>query len=167
MNKKFLIFGSLATLGLGAFYVSNQISMAQKICVKGYDYRVKKLTAKDTTIEVNVDVKNKTEFTVGLNGYKFNIYGQGNYLATIESNQKISIKPKAYTRLTLEINLDPRQVLKGGWQALLSAKGWEDIVIDVQGSLKVSKWSIPFKLPVELSFKLRELTEDNSDENPC
>jgi LEA14-like dessication related protein len=167
VKKPVLIFSSLAVLGAGAFYMSNQVSMAKKICVKGYDYHIKKLTAKETLIEVNIDVKNKTDFIVGLNGYKLNIYAQGNHLAVIHSKQKITIESKSYTRLTLEVNLDPKQVLKGGWQALLSAKGWEDIDIHIQGSLNVVKWSIPFKLPVDLSFKLRELTSEDSSENPC
>ena len=160
MNKKFFIVGSLL-LGVAAtaWYIKNQIDLIGKVkfAIKGYILR--KLTFQTTVIGLKVAVENKGAMELRVRGYDFNVYGDGNYLARVVSNQQFTISPYGVSNVEVDVVIDPKLLLKGLGKIIVNISDWKNIHLKLDGGIKITKGGIPFKVPFKYGFKLNQFIQ--------
>jgi LEA14-like dessication related protein len=160
MNKKTFIIGSLL-LGAAAtaWWVKNQIDLMGKLYYSVESYSVKSISKRGVVVVLNMKIKNKGAFDIGLKGYKMDIYGDGNFLAKAVSTQEVNIKPFSETILPIDLVINPKLLLQNIGGTLSGASDWKNIYLEMKGTVRVQKGIVPFPIPIKYGYTLKEISE--------
>lgn len=162
MNKKTFIIGSVL-LGASAlaWYIKSQVNLMWKLEYGIKDYKLITISKTAIKVRVNLEVKNKEAFDVKIKGYSLDVYAEGNYIANASSDKEVVLEHFKSADLPINITINPKllyQGVKGVTQSgvIQSFDSWKDIKLKVKGNIKVSKKGIPFRVPLNYEFTLRE-----------
>lgn len=163
MNKRYIILGSLAALlAAGGWYAMNQVKLVEKLEYGVTGYKIISISAEGARIDLDLAVTNNGNLKIKVKKFKFNIFADEKFIATAFSDTLLEINPKEVGTTKVQVLLNPKLLLQNVGSVLQGSSmgmGWKNIVLTMDGGLHVSKGSIPFYVPLELSFKLSEFTE--------
>lgn len=167
MNKRIWLGVGLLGIGAAAWYVNNQLKLMDKICFKPVGYKIQQLSLKGTVLNVRLQISNLGNFEIDVKKYKFNIFGDGVFLATAYSDRELHIQPNSISEINVSVAINPKDLVQNLGGVLGGSGGWKNIELTVDGGLNVRKFNLPFYVPVKYSFPLREFTEGETAESPC
>lgn len=171
MSKKYILLGSIAALVAGgAAYVYHQYKLIDKLCFNVVGYNIESFSSKGAKINLTLAVKNLGSLSIKIKKFKFNVFGDDKFLATAYSDTVLDIKPNKVGKTTVEIFLNPQDMISNIGSILQSSSstgGWKNITLSMKGGINVQKGIIPFYIPITYKFKLSELTEGSEVESPC
>jgi LEA14-like dessication related protein len=164
------VFVGLGFLGVGAavfWYIANQLNLAKKTCIKPVGYKIQKISAEGTIIRLNLIIKNKGSFELTVTKYSFDVFGNGQKLASANSVNNIKILPNSETELYLDLTFTPKILLENVGNILqgLGGSSWKDILLNLRGKVNCNKNIIPFIVPIDYSFTLDSVA--SSEESEC
>lgn len=151
-------------LGAGALiagagtYFYQQWLLTDYLCYGLKKFKFKKIGLDSTSIEVVLEIENKGDLSIDLKKMAFDIYANGSYVANVNQNVVVSIKPLEKTLIPLTINFNPKKVL-GNVMTIVSATSFNDISFRFKGRAVVSKWGIPIPLPFDFSYTVSEMKQ--------
>lgn len=162
MTTKNLILGVSVIGGFGGLmWYINQLNLIKLICIKANGYKVKKISAKETIIRLDLLLKNKGSFEVLLTRYSFNVYGNDKKLASLYSTEKLTILPNSENELSMDLVFTPKNLLQNIGN-VLTGTSWENIVLKIKGNVFCKKKKIPFIVPIDYDFTLKSTLEPST-----
>ena len=111
MKKVIFIVGLLAVVAGASIYIFKQYKRVMNYAYRFINLKILDIKKEFIRITVDLQVKNKSDITVTLQGYDFKAYINSVYVSDIILiNQNVQIKPNAVTTIPLEITFDPRKL---------------------------------------------------------
>ena len=170
MKKPVLIgLGLTALAGLG-WYIGNQVSLAKKLCFKVIGYKVNSFSLQSASIQLRMQVRNLGDLSVTIKNYKINIFGNNYYLATAQSVSETVISPNGVMDVLIDVNLSPKLVFSNILNILSTTDGLTTLkstMLEFKGNVKLSKFGIPFLIPINYGLKLGDISSDKDANSPC
>lgn len=169
MEKKRLWIGAaIVGAAAGIWYVVNQVKLIDKLCYYVTGYKVVSLAAQGARIDLDLSVRNLGKLKVKVKKFKFNVFADGEFIATAYSDQQFMILPNQVGSTSFQILLNPKSMLQNIGATLQNAEyGWQGVEITLDGGVFLSKGGIPFYIPITYPFKLSEFTKSSEVESPC
>jgi len=155
---------ALAAVGL---YVRKQYQLSQKVCFKAMGYSIQQVTARGVILKVKLEIKNTDSLAIDVRGYSFDIYGNNVFMASIYSDEHFKLKPYGTNYVYASIAINPSDLVSNLSTVLVALSSWRDTIVKVDGKVKVSKFGLPFGVPINYSFPLREIREEESEGSTC
>jgi len=164
VKGKYLVWGSvLSGLGFLGWYLNKQATYAKKLEYKVTGYKLVAVGLEGARIDLNVSLFNKGKLEIFIKRLKLNVFAEGNFIATIYNSEGVTVLPNADTQSTIQIILNPTVLLQSAGNILSNIsttnKGWENIVLTIDGNASIAQGVIPFYVPIKYSFKLSELSK--------
>lgn len=150
--------GAGALLAGAGTYFYQQYLLTEYLCYTPKKLRVNKFSLTATQLELLIDIENKGALDIELAKMTFDVYANGTYVAQINQNVQVGIKPQGKTELPLVINFSPKQVL-GSVLNILNASTLNDISFRFKGKAVVKKWGIPIPVPFDFSYTVAEMKQ--------
>lgn len=170
MNKKWLIVGGIVA-GIGAigWYGYQQYLLTSKLCFNVTGYRIVSLSARGTTLELTIGVRNLGSLSVKVRRFNFDIFAENKFVANVSSNQPLDIRPADIASTKVRITINPKMLLQNLGSILQSSSqlGLKNMRINMRGGLHVTKSGIPFYIPVVYNFQLSDYIEEEETEGIC
>jgi len=169
MKKVLIISGILVGIGALAWYLKRQANLLMEYCFNMVGYNITTLTRDRITIELKLQIKNKSDLEVTVNSYDFSAYLNGAYVTKIRSNKPQKIAPKGFSVLYLLIDVEPRKNKDLSNWAFLSQILFDvaNIKVKIAGGVSVSALGIsPGVIPVDVEMKLKQMLPDSKNPSP-
>jgi len=176
MNKKTLlliVIGGLGALAFGVYFnLKKQLELALNYCYKIKSFKFNSLTKNNIDITIGLLLRNQSVFSVELENYFFNIYINGRFIASVQSNKKQLIQAEGVSPLVINLAFNPSTKFSTEEVAKLLIYGLVDrdkFKIKLDGYVSVNHAGIikAKELPVELDYTLKELMTDDGQAETC
>jgi len=167
MNKPLWIGVGIASVALAAYYIANQVKLAEKLCYKLVGYKIGTLSLQSTNLQLQLQIRNKGELAVKIKGYKINVFANGYYMATAHSNSVVGVEAHGTVDAIVNIDANPKMLVKNVFSILSTKESLKKTVFSFEGNLRISKGGIPFRIPISYSSTVNELTSGRNEEKPC
>lgn len=148
--------GATALIAGAGTYFYQQWLLTDYLCYGLKKFKFKKIALDNTSIEVVLDVENKGALDIDLKKMAFDIYANGTYVASVNQDVIVSIKPNEKTSIPLLITFNPKKVI-GNALNILSATTFNDLSFRFKGKAVVIKWGIPIPVPFDFSYTVAEM----------
>lgn len=169
MKRVLIIAGVLAGIGGLAWYFYNQANLLMKYCFNFTGYKIITLSRDRITIEVRLQIKNKSDIDITLTGYKFEVFLNSAYASTIEQKKTQIIKANSFSELSLKIDVEPSKNKQlANWDFLSRLLlDVNNIRVRIKGAVSASALGISAKdVGVNLEMKLKEMLPDKANPTP-
>jgi LEA14-like dessication related protein len=169
MKKVLIISGILVGIGALAWYLKRQANLLMEYCFNFVGYKITTMTRDRITIELQLQIKNKSDLEVTINSYDFSAYLNGAYITKVRSKTPQKIAPKGFSVLSLLIDVEPRKNKDLANWAFLSRILFDinNITVKISGGVNVSALGIsPGVIPVNVEMKLKQMVPDSKNPSP-
>lgn len=113
---------------------------------------------------VTLQVKNNSDINVKILASNFDVFINGAFVSKIKTRQTVDLPAHSASPLNLNVEFDPRQVLKGAAQAMINAAN--NIQIQVKGRITViSSGIIISNIKVNETIALDEILKPGNKNN--
>lgn len=171
MKKVLIVAGILAGIGGLAWYLHYQANLLMKYCFNFVGYKIHKLNRERITLEVQMQIKNQSNFDLTINSYDFNVYMNGAYVTKVSSKKSQLIKAKGFSVLSLMIDIEPKKSKElANWDFLSRILlDVNNIKLKINGSLSATAIGVSAKdIPVNVEMRLKEMIPDKTKPSePC
>lgn len=170
--KRVLIFaGIIGIVGGLAWYLHRQANLLMQYCFNFTGYQIIELNRSKIQIEVKLQIKNRSDLDITIQGYEFDVYLNGAYVSKINSKKNQKVAKNSFSILSLLINVEPAKNKDlANWDFLSRLLlDYKNIKVKIKGSVSATALGISAKdVPVDLEMKLKEMLPDNSKPSePC
>lgn len=167
-----LIGLGLIIIGSVSIYFLSQYKKIKDFCVnfKKSNTKINSLGISKTDITLFFELLNKSNVEATVDGYEFKIYVNNNYVSTAYSSNLITVNPKSFSTIEVNVLFNPLQILQIGLGNIgdILANKKENIKIRIEGRLIGVKSVIKVnEIPIVYDTDLKELTSDSEDEQTC
>jgi hypothetical protein len=157
----------LATL---AAWFKYQYDQAMKYCYKVSKFKVVSFNKDRLLCTMTVLVKNVSSLGATVVGYSFGVSLNGKFLGTAKDDAPFRVKPNAVSELPVTLDVNPKKGFSPEEVITLSAYALtnkEKLVFSFKGGVRVKVLGISFTAPYSATYSLKELLEDDPDEQSC
>lgn len=154
-NILFWLGAGALVVGAGTYFYQQWL-LTDYLCYGLKKFKFKKIGLDNTSIEVILEVENKGDLNIDLKKMTFDIYANGSYVANVNQEVVVSIKPLEKTSIPLTISFNPKKVL-GNALTILSATTFNDLAFRFKGKAVVAKWGIPIPVPFDFSYTVAQM----------
>lgn len=166
--KKWLIFGSIALVGIGLYgLISYQIKLLKNYCYKIAYFNIVKLSKENIVIRLDMWIKNLSNISATVNGYSVKILINGNYVTTVSSDEKQTLAANGISKLIMNINFNPSKTMslvEVGKLLVYAVSDKKNFIIELDGSVNIKHSFIAIKgVPLKMKFSLEEYLTDSVD----
>ncbi len=113
------------------------------------NFKVDKLGLATSTLKTDLVFFNPNNFGLQLNKFDLDVYVDNNYLGHTSHDQLVSIPKKAEFSIPVKMEVDMKNLLKNGIDAIFS----KEISLKVVGSIKIRKGRISKNFPIKYESK--------------
>lgn len=169
MKKALIIGGILIGVGALAWYIKRQANLLKDFCFNFVGYKIINLNRDRITIELKLDIKNKSDIDVTINGYNFDIFMNGAYVSKVLSKKVQKIAKHGFSILNLTVDIEPKKNKSlANWDFLSRVLlDVNNIKVKIKGDLSATALGINAKnVPVDLEMKLKEMLPDSKNPSP-
>lgn len=169
MKKALIFVGIAAAIGTLAWYLHRQANLLLQYCFNFVEYKIHTLNRERITIEVGLQIKNKSDLDITIHSYDFKVFVNGAYATKVSSKKPSLLGKNGFTILSLLIDIEPKKTKDlANWdflsRVLLDVK---NIKIKIDGSLSASALGISAKnVPLTLEMKLKDMLPDSKNPSP-
>jgi hypothetical protein len=170
MKKNLIIGGIVAGVSALALYGYTMYKLTEKLCFNVTGYKIRSISLEGAKIDLSLAVRNLGNLSLKVKKFKFNIYSEDKFLATVYSDVLLDIKPNGIGKTTVQILLNPKSLVQNIGSILSQSSqtnGWKNIPLLMDGGVSLSKGGIPFYIPIVYDFKLNDFIEDKETEGIC
>jgi len=157
-GKKILMWGGIATLIVGiGMWAKKQMNLASQLIFGTRNVRLKKVTATDVVIELDLTIDNPSVFNATIYKIDINVFANGVKATNILNEVQVAIMPNAKIGVPLKMSFNPKDL--GQNVGVLFSTGFniDNVVLTFRGVLKISKNGIPLTIPILYTSTYKEL----------
>lgn len=172
-KKLILPAGVAVIIGGLVWHFYRQVKMLQDFCYTFEGYKILELGINKVTLAILLQVRNKSDLDLTINGYDLSVSINDKFVSKIQSNQVQDLLANSKSQLNLGISFNPSEVLKGVLNlnvlqgALLDPK---KVVVGIKGTISVSHKKVLKlnKVPVNFSLTLDDMMPKPGEvSRPC
>jgi len=177
MNKtarNILIVGSiLLFFGSIGFYVYSNVKMSMKFCYKISGLKITSITSEKIDITLQTKIKNRSDFSVKLKSYKFNIWINEILVATVNQSLTQTIQNLAVSTLNIPVSIEISKLGKLKFKqihtlALLMFTQPDKFIVRTEGVVSGEVQGVTVKdFPIDISMNYNEITAPSTDDDIC
>lgn len=169
MKRVLIIAGIIAGIGGLAWYLHRQANLLMQYCFNFTGYKILELNRDIISIEVKLQMKNKSDLEVTISGYEFDVYLNGAYVTKVSSNKMQKVAKRDFSTIVLKIDVEPRKNKElANWDTLSRILlDFKNTRVKIKGSVSATALGISAKdIPVSLEMKLKEMLPDKQNPSP-
>jgi LEA14-like dessication related protein len=169
MKRVLVIAGVLAGIGALAWYLHNQANLLMQYCFNFTGYKMINLSRDRITIQLSLQIKNKSDLEITLTGYNFEVFLNGAYATTISNSKVQKIGANSFSTVNLTIDVEPQKNKSlANWDFLSRLLlDVNNIKVRIKGAISASALGISAKdVGVNLEMKLKEMLPDKTNPSP-
>ena len=105
------VIAAASAIGYGIYlFYKRQIGLAMQYCYKISGLKFLKIEKDNISIQLNIKIQNRSDFTVEIKGYDFDIYLNDKKIANVISNKSEMLLGNAISELTFVASCNPQQI---------------------------------------------------------
>lgn len=170
--KKVLIIAGIIGVGALAWYLHRQANLLMQYCFNFTGYKIITLNRDRITIEIELQVRNKSDLDITISGYNFEVFLNGAYVTQIGSQKPQKIAKNSFSTLVLVIDVEPRKNKQlANWDTLSRILlDFKNTRVRIKGSISATALGISAKdINVDVESKLKEMmpAKKQAPSEPC
>ncbi len=175
MNKRYIIIITIIILFLGgiAFYLYKQGMALLNYCfvINWKKTKINKLSKDGLDVILGIDIKNNSDITINVTGYKFDILINNKKVGQVINKDDFKWQPKSLSTLYVKILVDFKQLIK---DKVLSTDlltklvlDQKNVIINVKGNISVGIFGYNLKdYPIEVPSSLADYMAPSTSTAP-
>lgn len=169
MKKVLIIAGILGGLGALAWYLHRQANLLMQYCFNFTGYKIINLNRDRITIDLQLQMRNKSDLEITISGYQFEVFLNGAYVTKVSSNKIQKIAKNSFSTIILTLDVEPRKNKQlANWDVLSRILlDFKNTKVRIKGDVSATALGISAKdLNVDLEMKLKEMLPDKQNPSP-
>lgn len=149
-----------------AFYFVRQSELLKKTCFNFKSAMIIKLGLARTIINVNLELKNKSDIPFDITGLDLNVLINGIQVSRIKNAIVKTLPANSATLFPLVVEFSPKDTIKSAanLQTILGMATNPNVMFTFSGSMSIrSSYLVLGSLPIEESMTLKELKSPSSE----
>lgn len=168
MNKtlKYGLLGGIGALvGIGAFWLKNQVDLLTETCFKMGKVKAIKLGLTETVLGISVMLKNLSKVKLRINKQVYNVYLNDVFVSQIVSENAIELTSNEEKVLDLTSTFNPKAVLKNATGDIIF--GFNELTLKVKMELtfdlKYINWTIKYTYQDKVKNLITEFSKPKEE----
>jgi LEA14-like dessication related protein len=169
MKRVLVIAGILAGIGALAWYLKHQANLLMQYCFNFTGAKIINFSRERITIEVKLQIKNKSDLDITISGYDFDVFLNGAYATHVSSNKQTKVAKRSFSTLALLIDIEPKKNKDlANWDFLARLLlDVNNIKVKIKGTVSATALGInATDVPVDLEMKIKEMMPDKQNPSP-
>ena len=163
MKKVLITAGLLLTAGFLTAHFVRQAKLLKQTCFNFGGYKINTLNKDKINLEIYLNILNRSDISVTLKSYSFNVYLNNTKVSTLVSNTPQYVDRNGFAPLKLEIDIIPKDILNFNLLSNLLLD-FNNAMVKIQGTVSINAAGIPKSIPVLINRKLRDMVPSGNSQ---
>jgi hypothetical protein len=150
-NKKILIF--FTVIAAGGYFIFNQIKKLKESKFKFSHFETKKLTFKEIDTNLFFSIFNNSNLKINILEQNYIIYFYNEKIGVIKKNQIVTLLPQKENNIFLNLNFNPKKLLKNLPETILTDKN----NLLIKSKIKLKTLIFSFNIYFDFKTSLKDL----------
>lgn len=158
-TKKWIIAGVIGTVTIAGALAYLQYKKIMNYAIRFKGVKIKSISATLFNFDLFLFFHNKSDVKFTITKQAYSVYMNGSFVTKISNISSILIAPKAETVIGLNVQFNPKDVLKVlNKNAIDLVTQPDKIKLTIDMKLGVSLYGIPINIPYKYETTLKEMT---------